>query len=202
VTDHVEIAVLGAGSWGTALALALARNQHQVTLWGHRKSHCAAMQKEGVNASYLAGFDFPNNLSVEPRLEKIVASHDRYLIVTPSHAFRTTLQLIKQAGINRDALIIWATKGFDQEGPVLLSDVVVQELGNEIRKAIVSGPSFSKEVAGDLPTAITAASDDESVAREVAALFLGDYLRVYTNPDLIGVQVGGAIKNVILSLVG
>lgn len=198
----IKIAVLGAGSWGTALALALTRNLHAVTLWGHRESHCAAMQNAGKNESYLSGFDFPDNLRVESSLYNIVADHDRYLIVTPSHAFRSTLQQLKNAGVNDDALIIWATKGFDSDGPVLLSDVVEQELGSNARRAIVSGPSFSKEVAGDLPTAITTASDNESTAREVAELFSGDRLRVYTNSDLIGVQVGGAIKNVMAIAAG
>lgn len=202
MTEPIKIAVLGAGSWGTALALALTRNNHAVTLWGHRESHCKSMQDAGCNRQYLDGFDFPDNLRVESDLAAIVKSHTVYLIVTPSHAFRTTLKQLKRLNVSDNSLIIWATKGFDKDGPVLLSDVVTQELGHSIRKAIVSGPSFSKEVAGDLPTAITAAGDNESIAREVAALFLSGHMRVYTNPDFIGVQVGGAIKNVMAIAAG
>ncbi|MCL4170861.1 UNVERIFIED_CONTAM: hypothetical protein GTU68_000167, partial [Idotea baltica] len=195
--EQVKIAVLGAGSWGTALALALSRNQHKVTLWGHRESHCKAMKETGCNAQYLSGYIFPDNLQVESDLQKIVSEHKHYLLVPPSHAFRATLKRLKQCNIEDDSLIIWATKGFDKDGPVLLSDVVTQELGEKVKKAIVSGPSFSKEVAGDLPTAITAAGDSEAISSEVAALFLSGHMRVYTNPDFIGVQVGGAIKNVM-----
>lgn len=202
MTAQIKIAVLGAGSWGTALALALTRNKHQVTLWGHRESHCNAMLNDGCNRQYLDGFDFPTNLTVDTDLETIVREHKHYLLVTPSHAFRATLKKLKKLNISKDALIIWATKGFDKNGPVLLSEVVTQELGGEIKKAIVSGPSFSKEVAGNMPTAITAAGDNEDIAREVADLFLSEYMRVYTNPDFVGVQVGGAIKNVMAIAAG
>lgn len=202
MTEQIKIAVLGAGSWGTALALALTRNNHDVTLWGHRKPHCQAMLSDGCNRQYLDGFNFPDNLKVSADLATIVKEHKHYLLVTPSHAFRATLKKLKQHSISSDSLVIWATKGFDKSGPVLLSEVATQELGNEIKKAIVSGPSFSKEVAGNMPTAITAAGDNEEIAREVADLFLGEYMRVYTNPDFIGVQVGGAIKNVMAIAAG
>ncbi|MBX2849190.1 MAG: NAD(P)-dependent glycerol-3-phosphate dehydrogenase [Acidiferrobacterales bacterium] len=199
---NTKVAVLGAGSWGTALAFALARNEHEVSLWGHREPHCFAMQQAGGNEQYLEGFSFPGNLRVNANLADLVIQHDIYLIVTPSHAFRETLKKLKELGIKDDALIIWATKGFDKDGPVLLSEVVRQELGNGIKKAIVSGPSFSKEVAADLPTAIASSGDTEEIARYVAELFMGNYMRVYTNPDFIAVQVGGAIKNVMAIAAG
>ncbi len=202
MTKQTKIAVLGAGSWGTALALALARNNHSVSLWGHRESHCQAMQDAGSNVQYLSGFKFPNNLCVQTNLADAVKQHDIFLLVTPSHAFRQTLIKLKQLNISNNALIIWATKGFDKDGPVLLSEVVTQELGVDIKKAMVSGPSFSKEVAADLPTAMTSAGDTDDIARYVAELFMGDHMRVYTNPDFIGVQVGGAIKNVMAIAAG
>ena len=202
MSEQIKIAVLGAGSWGTALALALARNNHAVTLWGHRDSHCQSMQVAGCNQQYLDGFNFPENLGVEANLAKVVSKHQVFLLVPPSHAFRNLLQQLKQFGITNDSLIVWATKGFDKDGPVLLSEVVSQELGENVNKAIVSGPSFSKEVADDLPTAMTAAGDSEKVASYVATLFNGNYMRVYTNPDFIGVQVGGAIKNVMAIAAG
>ena len=202
MVDTVKIAVIGAGSWGTALALALARNKHDIALWGHREAHCSAMSEEKENASYLPGFKFPSNFQIDADLQNLVANHECFLIVTPSHAFRATLQQLKQVGIKDDALVTWATKGFDNNGPVLLSKVIEQELSNKTKRAIISGPSFSKEVAGDFPTAVTVASDDESVASAVAALFSGGFLRAYTNPDLIGVQIGGAIKNVMAIAAG
>ena len=202
MTGQTNIAVLGAGSWGTALALALSRNNHSVTLWGHRLSHCEKMQRDGSNQQYLEGFSFPQNLTVETDLEQIVKQHTIFLLVPPSHAFRNLLRELKKYGVANDALLIWATKGFDKEGPVLLSDVVCQELGDDIQKSIVSGPSFSKEVAGNLPTAMTAAGDTNDIANYVAELFLNEYMRVYTNPDFVGVQVGGAIKNVMAIAAG
>ena len=197
-----KIAVLGAGSWGTALALALSRNNHEVTLWGHQAKHCLEMQSDGINYKYLSGFPFPKNLCVQHDLATVVKSHRIFLIVTPSHAFRSTLNKLNALGVSDDSLIIWASKGFDKEGPVLLSDVINQELGNKITKAIISGPSFSKEVANNLPTAITVASDKPQTTKLVASLFHGHNMRVYTNTDLIGVQIGGAIKNVIAIAAG
>jgi len=204
--NQVNIAVLGAGSWGSALALALARNNHNVTLWAHSSAHVADMQKHKCNSRYLPGFDFPSNLIVTCDLESLIKSHTVFLIATPSHVFRNIIHQLKKYNIKPNPTIIWATKGFDkgceEQGPMLLSDVVDQELGNTTRKAIISGPSFSKEVASNLPTAMTCASENSESARFVAQLFHADRMRIYTNTDLIGVQVGGAIKNVMAIAAG
>ena len=196
-----RIAVLGAGSWGTALSFALARNDHKVTLWAHSPKHVDSMLSDGCNERYLPQFPFPDNISVTSDLPSLVSNHSVFLIVTPSNVFRETILKLKNLGIKNDATIIWATKGFDkgsdENGPVLLSDVIRQELGSSIKQAIVSGPSFSKEVAKNLPTAMTCAANSKVTADFVAQLFHGDRMRIYTNEDFIGVQVGGAIKNVI-----
>ena len=197
-----DIAVLGAGSWGTALALALTRNQHNVTLWAHRGEHVERMLDAGCNDHYLAGFSFPNNLKLTADLGAITKTHSVFLIVTPSHAFRATIKSLKKHGISKEATIIWATKGFDKEGPVLLSQVVDQELGEASKQAVISGPSFSKEVADDLPTAIAAAANSDETAKYVAELFHQKRMRVYVNRDFIGVQVGGAMKNVVAIAAG
>jgi len=206
LADKLNIAVLGAGSWGSALALALTRNDHRVSLWAHSPNHVKAMQRDNANERYLSGFDFPSNLIVNANLESLVKSHSVFLIATPSHAFRGIVQQLKQYGIKPDSTIIWATKGFDygneQIGPVLLSNVIEQELGASFNKAIISGPSFSKEVAANLPTAITCASDKPATANFVAQLFHNQRMRIYTNDDLIGVQVGGSIKNVMAIAAG
>ena len=202
MTKVSDIAVLGAGSWGTALALALTRNQHNVTLWAHRKEHVECMLGDGCNKTYLAGFEFPENLSLASNLATITKTHSAFLIVTPSHAFRSTIRALKAHGVDKEATIIWATKGFDKEGPVLLNQVVDQELGNTSKQAVVSGPSFSKEVAGDLPTAIAAAANSPETAKYVAELFHQERMRVYVNHDFIGVQVGGAMKNVMAIAAG
>ena len=201
-----SIAVLGAGSWGTALSFALCRNNHQVTLWGHSEAHVIDMHQSRSNERYLDGFSFPDNLQVTNDLVSLTADHSIFLIATPSHAFRETLVKLKSYGINKNATIIWATKGFDkgsdETGPMLLSDVIEQELGTNINHAIVSGPSFSKEVAANLPTAMTCAANNQKTASFVAQLFHGDRMRIYINDDLIGVQVGGAIKNVMAIAAG
>ena len=201
-----NIAVLGAGSWGTALSFALARNAHNVTLWAHSPSHVEAMSMSNSNEKYLPGFSFPDNINVSSDLASIVSSHSVFLIVIPSHAFRETIIKLKNLGISKDSTIIWATKGFDkgsdESGPVLLSDVLNQELGSNTKQAIVSGPSFSKEVAANLPTAMTCAANSLETANEVAQLFHADRMRIYINDDLIGVQVGGAIKNVMAIAAG
>jgi len=202
VANKSDIAVLGAGSWGTALALALTRNQHNVTLWAHRHTHVDCMQNDGCNKAYLEGFKFPKNLNLASDLAAVTMAHSVFLIVTPSHAFRSIIKKLSAHGIDKGATIIWATKGFDKEGPVLLNQVVDQELGKATKQAVVSGPSFSKEVAGDLPTAIAAAGNSDKTAKYVAELFHQERMRVYINHDFIGVQVGGAMKNVMAIAAG
>ena len=206
MNNKINIAVLGAGSWGSALALALARNHHNVSLWAHSIEHIADMQTNNCNSRYLPGFSFPENLTINADLETLVKSHHVFLIATPSHAFRNIVKRLKQFNIKPDSTIIWATKGFDkgseQLGPMLLRDVIDQELGESIKKAIISGPSFSKEVASNLPTAMTCASNNTESASFVAQLFHADRMRIYTNCDLIGVQVGGAVKNVMAIAAG
>ena len=211
--DSQKIVVIGAGSWGTALAFALARNHHQVSLWARCPEHVKEMQTQRSNQRYLPGFDFPDNLQAHGDLAKLTSEHQLFLIATPSHAFRETIKKIKSYDLTAKPLIIWATKGFDtggfetggangEEGAVLLNQVVDQELGEGVAQAIVSGPSFSKEVAANLPTAITAAGSDPETVRNAAELFHNASMRVYMNNDFIGVQVGGAIKNVMAIAAG
>jgi len=160
------------------------------------------MREENCNTRYLAGFEFPDNLKVQADLATAVNDRHCFLLAIPSQAFRTTLQQLKHDGVPEDAVVIWATKGFDKQGPGLLSQAVEQELGNAVAKAVISGPSFASEVAADLPTAITVAGDSPAVSQQVAQLFHGGSMRVYTNPDLIGVQIGGAVKNVMAIAAG
>lgn len=208
----VNIAVVGAGSWGTALSIALARNGHDVSLWARSAAHVTAMQKSRCNEKYLSGFVFPDKLSITEDLDTITKTHSIFLIAVPSHAFRQTLRNLKDYDVAASANIIWATKGFDSgvqnerggatSKPILLSDVVDQELGDRGFHAIISGPSFSKEVAGNLPTAMTVSGNTSEAAQFAAKLFHADTMRVYTNDDLIGVQLGGAVKNVIAIAAG
>lgn len=193
-TEAHRFAVLGAGSWGTALAILLARNGHQVTLWG-LPQEVQPLIDDRVNQRYLPDSPFPETLDASSDLEQTLTTTDELLIVVPSHAFRSVLKQIQQIkpDITRFA---WATKGFDPSTRNLLSDVA-HELFPGTELAVVSGPTFAKEVAAGYPTAITVASNSSEYANFIAEAFNSDTFRAYTSHDMIGVQVGGASKNVM-----
>ncbi len=195
------ITVLGAGSWGTALALLLSRNGAETRLWGFDTAEVSALIKERENKRYLAGISFPENLSVTGDLKLAVENRPLILVAVPSHAFRSTLQTIKPY-LAEDASVCWATKGLDKETGTLLHEVAQEILGNQVPLAIISGPSFAREVAENLPTALTVASPNAKFVKEIAALLHNDRFRVYTSNDMVGAQVGGAVKNVMAIAAG
>jgi len=196
-----KISVLGAGSWGTALAIQAARNGCDTVLWGHNQQHVATLQQMAENRRYLPGVFFPDNLKITGDLHDCVDYSSVLLLSVPSHAFKVTLQQI-QPFLSQYPKIIWATKGFDSENGELLSDVVVNTLGDEVLTAVLSGPTFAREVADGLPTALTIASTSGQFAAEVASIFHNHRFRVYTSNDIVGVQVGGACKNVLAIAAG
>ncbi len=196
-----SISVLGAGSWGTALALHAARNGCNTLLWGHNSSHIQALKQAGENQRYLPGFIFPGNLGVTSDLREAVAFSSLLLISVPSHAFQSTLLSIKPF-LGHNPRIAWATKGFGGEDGLLLSDVATDVLGDGVATAVLSGPTFAREVAADLPTAVTIASASNSFASQLAGILHNQCFRAYTSPDIIGVQVGGASKNVLAIAAG
>lgn len=196
-----QVAVLGAGSWGTALAILLARNGIDTYLWGHDPARLARLAHENENTNYLPGIAFPQNLHIREDLTQLAQEVSRFLVVVPCHAFRATLQAIQPA-VTSDTYVAWATKGLEAGSHKLLSQVLSEVLGDDVRSAVVSGPTFAREVADNLPTAITVASVAEVVAEEVASWLRSDRVRIYTNSDVIGVQLGGAIKNVIAIAAG
>jgi glycerol-3-phosphate dehydrogenase (NAD(P)+) len=195
------IAVLGAGSWGTALAVLLARNGHAVTLWGHDAAHMARVAHDRGNSAFLPGIPFPDNLSVSDDLQSLASSAQRFLLVVPSHAFRSVLTAA-QPHMSRDAVVAWATKGLDAGTGKLLSQVGDEILGAATASGIVSGPTFAKEVANGLPTAVTVASADMAVAEDIAQWLRNDRVRVYTSQDRVGVELGGAVKNIMAIATG
>ena len=195
-----ELAVLGAGSWGTALSLLLCRNGHRVRLWDHWSDLIRALRRDGENRRYLPGFKLPPTLRVVEELAEAMAGANAVLIVVPSHAFAEVLRRISDQ--LRDELgIAWATKGFDPHTGRLLHQVAEEILGPR-ELAVVSGPSFANEVAKGLPTAVTVASHSLDYARRVAGYLHSDRFRAYTSEDLVGVQVGGAAKNVLAIATG
>lgn len=195
------LSVLGAGSWGTALAIQAARNGCDTLLWGHNPEQARMLQQARENPRYLPGTTFPPNLTVSENLRASVDFSHLLLISVPSHAFRETLVNIKHL-LGPNPQIAWATKGFASDNGSLLSEVVESVLGQGVLTAVLSGPSFAREVANGLPTAITVASTSNRFATEVAAIFHNQCFRAYTTRDIIGVQVGGACKNVLAIAAG
>jgi glycerol-3-phosphate dehydrogenase (NAD(P)+) len=187
--------VIGAGSWGTALAIQLAREGHPTLLWGRDGAQLDAMRRARCNERYLPHAAFPESLQATSDLSLALERGRDALIAVPSHAFRATLESIKPY-LNADTRIAWATKGFEIATGMLPHQVARQVLGAR-PGAVLSGPTFAREVGAGLPTAMTVASEDERFARELALSLSGPNFRAYTQTDIIGVEVGGAVKNVI-----
>jgi glycerol-3-phosphate dehydrogenase (NAD(P)+) len=195
------IAVLGAGAWGTALAMQLARNGHRALLWGRGREAVEAMRTRRGNDPYLPGVPFPEGIEPHWDLDYVLAQAPTLVLAVPSAAFRLTLRAI--AANARDGLrILWATKGLETNSGKLLHVVADEELGACIAKGLISGPSFAAEVARGLPTAVTVAASDTGYARQAASWLHGDTFRVYTSADVVGVQLGGALKNVLAIAAG
>ncbi len=191
------ISVLGAGSYGTALAIAISRNGHQTLLWSHRPEQVATLAAERCNKVFLPDATFPDSLCPVASLEQVVQASRDLLIVVPSHVFADVLKQIKPF-LRKDSRVAWATKGLDPTTGSLLQDVAREILGPDIPLAVLSGPTFAKELAMGLPTAISLASTDGDFASDLADLVHCDRsFRVYLNDDMVGLQLGGAVKNVI-----
>jgi glycerol-3-phosphate dehydrogenase (NAD(P)+) len=200
---ETDSTVLGAGSWGTALALALSRKGIKTTLWGRNADEMAKMEKERQNARYLPGAMFPDTLHTEADLATAVRNRPFIVSVVPSHTVR---QVLGQAAgfIDPNAAIISASKGIENETLETMDEVLKAVLPGKLgsRVAFLSGPSFAKEVGKNLPTAVVMASRDRQLAQDTATLFQGDRFRVYTSDDVPGVELGGALKNVMAIAAG
>ncbi len=190
------IAVLGAGSWGTALAIQFARAGRPTVLWGRNAEHLRALATDRRNARYLPHADFPPGLVVEPDFARAVGAALDILIAVPSHAFRETLVRLAPR-LHAGQRVAWATKGFELASGLLPHQVAREVLGPDVPIAVLSGPTFAREVGQGLPTAMTVASPDERFAAELAQALSGQNFRAYTSPDIVGVEVGGAVKNVL-----
>jgi glycerol-3-phosphate dehydrogenase (NAD(P)+) len=192
---HEPMAVIGAGSWGTALAIQLARAGHPTLLWGRDLAQLDAMRRSRCNERYLSDAAFPEALEIALELRAALSGARDALIAVPSHAFRATLEQIKPF-LAGDTRVAWATKGFEISSGLLPHQVASDVLG-ERPGAVLSGPTFAKEVGAGLPTAMTVASRDEEFARALASRLSGPNFRAYMQGDIMGVEVGGAVKNVI-----
>lgn len=195
----MKIAVLGAGAWGTALAISLAA-RHEVHLWTRNPAQFAEMAEERANRRYLPGFPFPDAQRVELELELALDQADLALVVVPTAGFRQVVRQMAELGAKMP--LVWACKGFEAGTAKLPHQVVVEELGGKVQCGVLSGPSFAQEVAKGLPTALTLASRDELFAHAMALELHSPRLRVYSSPDVVGVEVGGAVKNVMAIAAG
>ena len=196
-----DVAVLGAGSWGTALAVLLARNGLGTFLWGRDEAMLAAIARRGSNEKYLPGQRLPDCLDVEPDFSRAVDGASACLVAVPSHAFGEVVDRLAAVTATPSGLL-WATKGFDPSSGRLLHEVAAERLPPEVPLAVLSGPTFAEEVARRLPTAVTVAATDPGFAREWAARLANSRFRVYTSSDLAGVQIAGGVKNVLAIAAG
>ncbi len=200
-TSHPAVTVLGAGSWGTALAMLLGRNGSRVNLWDRNADHIKQLAAERSNQRYLPGIEFPELLSPVAELEGALDSSDFILVAVPSAGFRSILQRIR-SHIGSSFNLVWASKGLEPGSAKFLHQVAAEELPEHGSIAVLSGPSFATEVARGLPTAVTVASENVEYARAVVKLFHCPRFRAYTSNDVIGVELGGSIKNVLAIAAG
>ncbi len=200
-TSCPAVAVLGAGSWGTALAMLLSSNGNRVSLWDRDADHIKRLAAEKSNQRYLPGIGFPERLSPVAELEDALKSADFILVAVPSAGFRSVLQRI-HSRTGSPFNLIWASKGLEPGSAKFLHQVVDEELPEHGSVAVLSGPSFASEVARGLPTAVTVASENIEYAHTVARLFHCARFRAYSSADVIGVELGGAIKNVLAIAAG
>lgn len=195
----MKIAVLGAGAWGTAISITLAQ-RHDVTLWARDAGQCASMRSARSNQRYLPGFALPANLVLENDIAAAVAGCELALVAVTTNGLRATFERLREARCA--APVVWLCKGFEKERAKLPHQVCAEELGAGVRCGVLSGPSFAEEVARGLPTAVTLASSDPEFARTAAHDLHSATLRVYCTDDVIGVEVAGAVKNVMAIAAG
>lgn len=200
-TDARPVAVLGAGSWGTALAIQFARAGRHTHLWGRDTEQLVAMQAVRRNTRYLPDAAFPATLDVELTLEAALAGVQDVLVAVPSHAFRELLSLLAPR-LAPEMRVCWATKGFELTTGLLPHQVAREVLGATRQIAVLSGPTFAREVGAGLPTAMTIAAPDEAFATALAVTLSSENFRGYTSTDIVGVETGGAVKNVLAVAAG
>lgn len=195
------VAVLGAGSWGTALAMQLVRAGSRAVLWDVDSAHIEAIRAAGRNARMLPDFPLPPGIEFETRLETAVRESDEVLVVVPSHAF---VEVISQAEpwLREGQGMAWACKGLEPGTGQFLHEPARRVLGEERPLAVVTGPSFAVEVAADLPTAVTVAGTDATYCARIARLLHGGHFRTYTSDDILGAELGGSVKNVLAVATG
>ena len=197
-----KIAIIGAGIWGTALAVRFAKNGSRVHLWGRNRTLIARMAATRCNESYLPDIKLPDTIECHEDFATAITAADIILLVTPTPSIRQLTQRLAPLLNDQHLGLAWAAKGIEAESGCWIHEIILQTLHCNLPLATISGPSFAHEVAMELPTALVVASAQKSFADTVAAMLHGDNLRVYTTDDIMGVECGGAVKNVIAIAAG
>lgn len=193
-----KVAVLGAGSWGTALAIVLADNGHDVRLWTHRAEQAEEINRTQKNGRYLNGISIPTRVKAFYSLKEAIKNVSSIVIVVPTKAVRSVCSELKSV-LSHQVTIIHATKGIDPDSLKRVSEMINEEIPNDFYEDVVvlSGPSHAEEVSKRQPTTVTASSTNMKEAKKTQDLFINENFRVYTSPDMVGVELGGALKNII-----
>ena len=195
-----HITVLGAGSWGTALSVVLAQNGHQVMLWSHREEEAKRMQEEREQASKLPGVLLPENITVTGNMEAALKGNDAVILAVPSTAIRSTAAKLREY-VPSGQMIVCVAKGIEDETFLTLTEIIEEEIPG-VRACVLSGPSHAEEVGRQMPTTVVAGAKKKEDALYIQDIFMNSYFRVYTSPDVIGIEMGGALKNVIALAAG
>lgn len=193
----MKVTVVGSGAWGTALARLLVAGGHRVTLWGHEPELLEEIRRTGRNERFLPGIDLPRDVALDAELPRTIAAADCVVVAVPSKAFREVTRALKDF----TGVVVSVTKGIEYETGLTMCGILAEN-APQARCAALSGPTFAIEVARDIPTAIVAASREPATAREVQRLFSRPAFRVYTSTDPLGIELGGALKNVIAIAAG
>ncbi|UNC92470.1 NAD(P)H-dependent glycerol-3-phosphate dehydrogenase [Candidatus Contubernalis alkaliaceticus] len=190
--------VIGAGGWGTTLALVMCRKGYKVKLWTRTENQCKDIKEKKMNEKYLPGVYIPPELEVSHNLQEVVKYSRLIVMAVPSHGFRTIISRAKEF-ISKDTILVSATKGIETDTLLRMSEVLQEEMGpgHNPNIAVISGPNHAEEVSREIPSATVVASKRRSTAEFVQETFMCPYFRVYTNPDMVGVELGGALKNII-----
>ncbi len=199
----MKIAVIGAGSWGTAVGSLLAKKDYDVRLWAMEKEVASGINENHKNPLYLSEIDLPERLTADTDITKVIRNADIVVLVVVSHALRGVIKEAKES-IDDDMILVSLIKGIETDTNMRMSEVVKDELGKDIesRLAVLSGPNHAEEVSREIPSATVVGSDNESVGKVLQDIFMTSYFRVYTNPDIIGVELAGATKNIVAIAAG
>ena len=192
--------VIGSGSWGTALARVLSKNGHEVTLWSRREEESRMLREERENKSKLPGVKLPDDILCTTDLEQTVEGKDILVLATASPSIRSMAKKMAPY-VAAGQLIVDVSKGIEESTLMILTDVIAQEIP-QCRAAVLSGPSHAEEVGRDIPTTVVAGAKDRETAEYIQNLFMNKVFRVYTSPDMLGIELGGALKNVIALAAG